>query len=1006
MQIINRIQKNLETNNVDSALESISRFDIQKLSEIEFKEYEKEVKNCFQKFGYKIDIEWDMRRKKYNYISNFVLNHFDGEERFDLLCRIKNWEAYKIIEGGDINDIKVLIEYLKGENEYTIDDVKKDVFMSKRRTGFNFDTLTKQTLIYLSFFYSDLTEKLIKYSTLEEAEISLKELSHLVSRITYLNEYPFRTGGGEEYFRSCILENNEYGIFSHYIRYSEVTSDDNFHTIYPELVDRVITTCKDKQELVNKIMGINPTSLKSMGQTNLIAAEIANELRIKTQLGYHFWTHFIDLHEGNNIEIIKNIEKHQINVNFEKKSKFIDKYVVSNFMLDVYKSLGGLDEVPINYPITTFDIYSTNEDSLSHRTSNIKNVLQMNINELKGGKIFFELANEHKSHDIKFTGVYTEKTNDIDFAKTIEDAKRSKFDNIEILNFTNKDELLQKADLILVPSLVDETFSRIAFEAMIRNKIIITSRSGNLEYLNDGGFFFEEINDFKKMFNFLESKAKESEYISKQKIKVDKIKESVVENFIKSIGETSKFTKLNIGIVSQIGPSGLGQLTQHLFGVFQDLGFSTYVLAALPYEFEGSTEYFDIQENYDPVYKNRIHKSLNYRELVTDFEINNFIETFSINTLIIPEIVNMENWERIFRLNWNNLAIISIPMLEIVNLNEIVYYSYLTQNLHVTKISFDSFNKYQIGDNQFIGHAMKPNKISFSEKRSDTIKLLFVGGRNAFRRKNLEKFLEAYLQATRRRSDLHLTVSLSTSEFFKVDKKYKVLDDSQINFKVGNFTNEEIEKLIIESDLGVLLSKSEGLGFGFWDFNCRGIPVLTHKGYPHLENSNIAGNHNYEIAATPIPLSDTTTGIFMEFDFDKKELIEFLKNVTKDELIKSKKEIGLINFNKQFYDYQIRILKALDLRYTTIKSKTKIQRLNSVFRISRLLIKGNIVKQFISLMASKKFPYDPKHIDTFQTYFTYRSFIKLLIGRNELLQRNQKIIKIWIQRHVKYSSKY
>jgi len=996
MQIMNRIQKNLEINDVDSALESISRFDIKKLTEIEFKEYEEEVKNCFQKFGYKVQIDWDMRKKKYNYISNFIIQHFNVEKKFELFCRIKNWEAYKIIEGEDANDIEDLIIHLKGENNYIVDKVKKELFMSQRRTGFNFDTNVKQTLVFLSFFHGDLIDKLIKYSTFQEVQTSLKELSHLVSKIIYLNEFSLGVGGGEEYIKSCILENNEYGISSHYIRYAKVISDDNFEIIYPELADRVILLCKEKQGLVSKITHINPTSLHSIGQSNLIAAEIANELRIKTKLGYHYWKHFIDLYEDNNIEILRNIEKHQINVNFEKKSKFIDKYLVSNFMLDVYKSLGGLDEVPVIFPITTFDIYSVNEEPMYYESNKNINVLQVNLNELKGGKTFFKIAKDCMRKEIKFTGVYTELSNDINLIKSIEDAKRSKFDNIKILNFTDKEDLFQNCDIILVPSLVDETFSRITFEGMIRNKIIITSKNGNLQYLNDGGFFLEEIEDFNIMINFLDSKVIQNEYAIKQKLKVGSIKEAIVEEFIKTMRETWHFKKLNIGIVSQIGPSGLGQLTQHLFEVFQNLGFSTYVLAALPYEFEGSTEYFDIQANYAGVYSCNIHKSLNYRELVTDFEINNFIETFSINTLVIPEIVNLENWKRIFSLNWNNLSVISIPMLEIVNIKDLPYYSNLTQNMHVTKISFDTFNKYQIGDNRFIGHAREPISLSFSENASDTIKLLFVGGRNAFRRKNLENFLDIFLQVIKKRSDLHLTISLSNSEFKKVDKKYKALNKSVINFKVGNFTNNEIEKLIIESDLGVLLSKSEGLGFGFWDFNYRGIPVITHKGYPHVENSNIAGNHNYEIAASPRPLSDTVTGIFMEFEFDTNELIEFLENVTKDELIKSKKDIGLIDFNKQFYEYQIRILKALNLQYTTIKNNLEMQKLNSSFKIARIILKRNVIQQFVVILSARKFPYDPKKIDIFQTYFTYRSFIKLLVFKSVVLKKYSKGIKMFL----------
>ena len=1006
MEEISRIHKSLEINDIETALEIISRTDIKKLTDIEFKEFDKEISKSFKKFSYELDIDWDMKRKKYNYITNFILIHFDSEHKYNLLCRIKNWEAFKILEGGDLNDITELIEYLKRAKNYTTVVSKKELFLSQKRTGFNYDSPAKQTLIFLSFFYADLTEKIIKSSTVQEIEIVLKELSHLVSKIVYINEYSLNTGGGEEYFRSCILENNEYGISSTYIQCSEENRSNKNIVIHPELIDRKIIFCINKQEVMKNIISINPTSLHSIGNTIPMVKEIANELRIKTKIGYHFWTHFIDLDEKDNIEIIRNIDKHKLNVNFEEESKFIDKYFVSNFMLDVYRSLGGLENVPIVYPITTFDIYSINKDFVSHNVTSIKNVLQVNINDRKGGKTFFSLAEDNRFKKINFTGVYSEKTNDIDFAKKIEEGKNGKYENVQILDFTDKEELFRDSDLVLIPSLVDETFSRIAFEAIIRKKIVITSRSGNLKYINDGGIFLEENNDFKVALDFLDSEINLNDQLRKQETKIDSLKIAVVDNFVKNMEKSSQFTKFKIGIVSQIGPTGLGKLTQHLYEVFQNLGFSTYVLAALPYEYMGSKEYFYVHEEFAQIYKSNIQKSLNYREVVTDFEINNFIESFGINILIIPEIVNLENWRRISNLNWNNLSVISIPMLEIVNLKELIYYSHLTLNMHVTNISFETFNKYELGNNVYIGHAQEPSNFTFRENKSDSLNFLFVGGRNAFKRKNLDIFLEVFFQVSLERNDIHLTVTLSESEFKKVDKKYKTFNESHIEFKVGNFTNAEIENFIIDSDVGILLSKSEGLGLGFWDFNCKGIPVLTHNGFPHAENNDIVKNNNFVIAAKPQPLSDMTTGIFMEFDFDKNELIQFLECITKHKVNESKKAIIQIDFSKQFTDYQLRILKSLDIEYTEFKSRTPLQKIYSHFNLFNQLMKNIPLSQFRKIMIARNFPYDGKYISIFQSYFTFRSLIKILTDRPSLLRRYRKTIKTNIVRYIKFFNKF
>lgn len=1004
MDVLNQIRKHLENNDIDLTLDLLGKTKISDLPENEFKEFENQISKCFENFGYRLDIDWDLRKKKYNYISNFILNHFSNNRKFELLYRIKNWEAYKILKGEDINDLHELIEYLKGVNDYNRNNTRNENFLSQTRSGYNFDSKAKQTLIFLSYFYGDLAEKMIKFSTFQEIELSLNQLSHLVARVIYVNENKFNMGGGEEYFRSCILENNEFGISSFYIQFSKIVNHDKYQIIHPELIDRGISSCEDKEELVKKIKSINPFYLHSIGYTNLISAEIANELRIKTKLGYHFWTHFVDLDGGDNVDIIKNIDRHKINENFDKKSKFVQKYFVSKFMLDVYNLLGGIDQVEVIYPLTTFDFFSINKNFETHEQNSLTNVLQVNLNEKKGGKIFFEIAKENKSKN--FVGVNSEKNIDADFVNIIEEGMKSRFDNVQIVGFSNKDEIIRKADIVLIPSLVDETFSRIAFESILRNKIIITTRQGNLSYINEDGLFLDEKNDFKKILSFLEYETNTQELLYKQKLKIKSFEKEVVGNFIKSLEETSFFKKTNIGIMGQIGPSGFGQLTEHLYGVFKNLGFSTYVFAALPYEFEGSTKYFDVQEIYAPIFKNNIHTSLNYRELVTDFEINNFIETFQINTLIIPEIVNMENWKRIFSLNWENLSIISIPMLEIVNLKEFINYSHVSYNMHVTEISWETFNKYQIGDNRFIGHAREPIITSFSESTNNKITLLFVGGRNAFKRKNLERFLEAFMEVSKNRNDLFLNVSLSQSEFDKVDKKFIKPNEFQIKYLIGDFTNEEVENLILEADIGVLLSKSEGLGLGFWDFNYRGVPVLTHNGYPHVKNIDIGEDHNFVIAAKPQAMSDTPYSIFMEFEFDKNELITFLMNITKELLNDSKKEIRKINFNKQFYEYNLRILKSLNMKYDTQKGITEIQSLSSLFKVAIKLIKQTTIKKFFNIMATRRMDYDENTIDRFQTYYMYRSYAKMLAERSILLKKHSKAIRLRAIRTIKLFDKF
>ena len=216
--------------------------------------------------------------------------------------------------------------------------------------------------------------------------------------------------------------------------------------------------------------------------------KIANLLNIPFVTGYCFWNNIIkQVHS--NINILKNdsIEKDNLFLYIEKYSY---TYASSQFVNDVISKF-------FNLTIPVIETISLKEDYYIKTDKNNQYVTLLNCHYNKGGFILEEIIN-NLDINIPILLVYTEYDHNINFSdiKKLLNLRNNK-NNINILfeEKQNVREIYDKTKIMLIPSLCDETFCRVAYEAKMNNIPIISTSNGNLKYLLKNYALFINSND-------------------------------------------------------------------------------------------------------------------------------------------------------------------------------------------------------------------------------------------------------------------------------------------------------------------------------------------------------------------------------------------------------------------------------------------------------------------------------------------------------------------------------
>jgi glycosyltransferase involved in cell wall biosynthesis len=731
-----------------------------------------------------------------------------------------------------------------------------------------------------------------------------------------ITDLAFPMGGGESFMRqTCIdLENLAecywLNFSSHgngYYRGNRIEKKDFYTQIQA-------SSSNWDAQIRDTIRDIRPDLIHSIGHLNPTVKKIAEELGIPCMIGYHFWTNFIEI--NSNCNILQNIKSAKISKNFESETSTTYEYVASEFMEEVYRAAGGREPINILYPLSHSKDFIFDKNSL---LTDDKYILIMNMAKLKGGHTFIECAK--KLPDIKFLGVISESIDE-------ETEDLNSISNLTISGFKKPSDLYSGAQLLMIPSEVDETFCRVAYEAALNNIPIISTSNGFIKnLLGDTGIFLKphEFSTWiKENYNnsgvLKKISASQKQHV--QKIctpHIGKFKEIALSLMQKSINH-------NTAIFTAWGDQGLGNLSYLYAKTLRSIGHKVHIFSFQSYASinkslinQENPQDWDVPNNADSVYY-----SYNTREEVGLNEFLQFCRCNKVRNIIMPEVCFLTNWSRLNSLRDIGYNVITVPMIEIVRDDEIDLHNDFDLTLCCTNQAFNVLKSFQINNLEYIGHGYKSIDDSSlliqkleSLKKRHKIKFLHVAGHNPLHRKNTKKVIRAFTMALEKRKDIELTITtLVQSSVFvegQLPPEITVIDTP--------LPREAIETLYAEHDVSIQVPSHEGLGLGFFESLQKLTPIISMNAAPHNEfiEHNISG---ILIDCQYMDIDDNKHSIVNAWDFQDEKLCNAIFEINKDkvsQLINNIYDLYNIKFSESAFlirlDNALRKLSATPNKY-------------------------------------------------------------------------------------------
>jgi glycosyltransferase involved in cell wall biosynthesis len=702
----------------------------------------------------------------------------------------------------------------------------------------------------------------------------------------------------------------------------------------------------------------SPDIIFSHGAMSNTIRQIAAELGITLIEGFHFWDGLVNLANSSNSDILQNLQKHEL---VDRKS-ILDpigsqKYLVSNFMFDIYRKLGGLEKFQIIDPSIKLQF----ADEFFGAPDGFVSQLDLSIG--KGGHIFCDLV-ERLGDRIPFLGVIRD-TTEPEIMKRLEELA-PRFPLLTLQGYSEITAVILKSKLILVPSLVDETYSRVTEESVRLGLPVLTSLNGNLKYLLDGvgavpsnnsdvweihvaNLYSDEVNA-----RYLWMKQSEVLFLNKGR------SQDIVDIILNSI--RASIAK-NVGVFAANGAQGLGTLAKVLAKSMNHTNLNTYIFAFKPYQVGVTDESY--WKDLKFLGANQITISDFVREEVPVAEILEFIDKCELDIFIFPEVCWVDNWARLYDIKRlrPQIRIVIIPMLETVVKHEIAHLNDFGLTLFPTKQTMTELEAMGVRDGVYVGFT-SPSEEYFGIKSNlhsqlppnRDIKFLHIGGHNPTVRKQTLTIILEFLDALKSRSDISLTITLQniSSEIERLDLP------KEVTLILDNLNDLEIADLYLNHDVSIQIPSHEGIGIGFYESISLGTPVVTIDSSPHNEVV-VPYRSGWLLPAVPIALPDNPYGVVGAAKLLPGTLTNFLIELEFEDLLNTTTETKKFyqeNFsNQQFSLTLLSILSSKHLRNPSFSSpKLSRSQLNyeKIFNLSVQFGKKQIYSR-IPFSTNQKF---------------------------------------------------
>jgi glycosyltransferase involved in cell wall biosynthesis len=745
-------------------------------------------------------------------------------------------------------------------------------------------------------------------------DIPMNILKNKIYVITTFWTYPF--GGGEEIMYDTMEWAVEFGMSCYWLAFSNSHNkpfeelEVKYHT-HGVIIN--IPGGFSVQTLTDWLYLLKPDIVHHQGHMREQFYMAAEKLRVEFMTGFHFWSGGIILgQETSNIEILKNKDKHNVDPEFEflLKKPMCNFYCASKFVQEVFQTVTGTTINDIIFASSSIRRSSLKYmDKEDHQEP--KYVTMINIHKNKGGDVFLHLLKT--CPDIHFMSVCTEHNSDeLDLMIRQEIEKRNELakndssyaECLWMERLSDVRKIYQHAKIMLCCSIVDETFCRVVNEAMMNRIPVLSTQRGNIKYLMNDPVIDQEDpdyipgidpGDFGKWEYYVKKLCHDADLFERTGLRMEKLynKSSELvakEQFRGVVTKTiMKSKEMNIGIFSPWCDQGLGIQSRNYYNLLDKSGlFKISIFGLKPYNADTCIQ---LQKNPDewiiqePHY---VYYSPNTREDVKDAEMLEFCRSRNIGKMLIPETC----WKRVFEiaklLRENGVKAYAIPNIEIVRRDEVFKHNYFYKILANNYLCKNIFSDHLDIPVQYIGYGINGMKMRDKDYDGQIIKYLFIGGMNAFSRKNILDCCEGFSMAYKKNQNIRITCTIQMANSLEAELKKKITqytDHPAITIMDCHMSYQDILNLYYNHHVVFQISKHEGLGLGFYEAITSGTPIVTLKTPPHNEII-LDGVNGWTIDCYHKPMTDNSDPLFDSAYVEPEKVCEKILEISDMEKIK------------------------------------------------------------------------------------------------------------------------
>jgi len=703
-------------------------------------------------------------------------------------------------------------------------------------------------------------------------------------------------GGGEWWLIDTAKWMNDCGFACYYIYFSDPTKNGSFEPYEVNNIDccTYIKFSREYDKLLKFINELNPSIISHQGLRRMDYMKIANLLGKPFITGFCFWQDIIKMNpSGKEIFNQNMIEKTFIpDENFElihNNSSIC--YVASQFMSEIVKKVHNLDICIIN----------TVSDESQYKFIKPENdvyVTVVNICGLKGGNILENII-DNTSVDIPFLLIDSQES-ECEINKKlkkmlterncVEKPHKSVYIKGHVVDMKH---IYRQTRILLIPSLVDESFCRVAYEGMMNSIPILSTTNGNLKYLLNGyaDFLNPHSTDWYTKINQIYA---DDEYLKSMSHRTKTIIPSIDQNkFITLVYRSIMNEHLNYSIVNHVGilcpwaDQGLGIQCREYYNILRKCGYIVSVYSFKPYHSTPNNPRLQVDTN-EWEYEN-IYYGDKVREEIDTEDFINYLYTYKVNKMIIVETCYPKVFELAKICNMLSIKVVAIPNLETLRYSEIHKHNVFDKIICNNQMTYNILSKYYPNKATLMGFRILNSNFGIDKKLAKYDTMFCSGGLNALSRKNIDKIIIAFkeLENEKKIGNFKLNVYIQGVEKLPHIERFK---SNNITFFDSQKSYKEIVDLYKKHDIFIHMGDHEGLGLGFYESIACGTPVLTIDTPPNNEIIH-DGVNGWLVRCTYTPLNDNKEGIVLRASISvpdiKTKLYEIITTYNRENMVQS-----------------------------------------------------------------------------------------------------------------------